>query len=343
VRQPSLRSLLVGAGFSFLLLTPLFAAAPSEKVKVGLLMINADAGIFVAQEKGFFREQGLTVELTYFSSSGGTQMAALTTGELDAGSGSISPGIYNSIAGGVNMRVVATKSRVGPCGSGRYLVRRNLVEPGKTFALKDLKGKVLALNSVGGTSRRYLDGLLRKAGLKETDVIVRVMPFNDMVGALSQGTIDAGFFVQPFITIAEEKDLGVRAADLWDLFPGHSTNSLFYSDVFMRNRPATAEKFMVGFLKGQRYFTDAVVKQKESLDAVVDIVAKYSRTTDRKILRLGVNGTDLAPNGEVDLKELHDDQEWFFQRNMVKTKVDVNKLVELRFLQYAVQSLGIYR
>jgi hypothetical protein len=60
-------------------------------------------------------------------------------------------------------------------------------------------------------------------------------------------------------------------------------------------------------------------------------------------LRLGVNGTDLAPNGEVDLKELHDDQEWFFQRKLVKTKVDVNKLVELRFLQSAVQSLGSYR
>jgi len=329
VRQPSVRSLLVGAGFCLFILAPVLATAQSEKVKVGLLMINADAGIFVAQDKGFFRDQGLTVELTYFSSSGGAQMAALTTGELDAGSGSISPGIYNSVAGGVNMRVVATKSRVGPRGSGRYLVRRSLVEPGKTFALKDLKGKVIALNSVGGTSRRYLDGLLRKAGLKETDVIVRVMPFNDMVGALSQGTIDAGFFV--------------RAADLWDLFPGHSTNSLFYSDAFMRNRPAVAEKFMAGFLKGQRYFTDAVVKQKESVDAVVDIVAKYSRTSDRKILRLGVNGTDLAPNGEVDLKELHDDQEWFFQRKLVKTKVDVNKLVELRFLQSAVQSLGSYR
>jgi len=195
VRQPSVRSLLVGAGFCLFILAPVLATAQSEKVKVGLLMINADAGIFVAQDKGFFRDQGLTVELTYFSSSGGAQMAALTTGELDAGSGSISPGIYNSVAGGVNMRVVATKSRVGPRGSGRYLVRRSLVEPGKTFVLKDLKGKVIALNSVGGTSRRYLDGLLRKAGLKETDVIVRVMPFNDMVGALSQGTIDAGFFV----------------------------------------------------------------------------------------------------------------------------------------------------
>src|SRR6516162_5198009 len=107
-QQPSVRSLLVGAGFCLFILAPVLATAQSEKVKVGLLMINADAGIFVAQDKGFFRDQGLTVELTYFSSSGGAQMAALTTGELDAGSGSISPGIYNSVAGGVNMRAVAT-------------------------------------------------------------------------------------------------------------------------------------------------------------------------------------------------------------------------------------------
>ena len=117
-------------------------------------MINADAGVFVALEKGFFRDQGLNVEVTYFSSSGGPQMAALTTGELDAGSGSISPGIYNSVAGGVRMRVVASKSRVGPRGSGRYVVRRGLLEPGKQFSIKDIKGKVIALNRVGGSSRQ---------------------------------------------------------------------------------------------------------------------------------------------------------------------------------------------
>jgi len=99
-------------------------------------MINADAGMFVALEKGFFRDQGLNVEITYFSSSAGPQMAALTTGELDAGSGSISPGIYNSAAGGVSMKVVASKSRVGPRGSGRYVVRRGLLESGKAVSNK---------------------------------------------------------------------------------------------------------------------------------------------------------------------------------------------------------------
>jgi len=117
-----------------LLWRPAFSPGQEEKVKVGLLMINADTGVFLALEKGYFREQGLSVELHYFSSSGGPQMAALTTGELDVGSGSISPGIYNAVAGGVNMRVVASKSRVGPRASGRYIVRRALVDRGKPFS-----------------------------------------------------------------------------------------------------------------------------------------------------------------------------------------------------------------
>src|SRR5262245_54390390 len=116
-------------------------------------MINADAGVFLALEKGYFREQGLAVELNYFASSGGLQMAALTTGELDVGSGSISPGIYNAVAGGVNMRVVASKSRVGPQAGGKYMVRRSLLDASQPLPIQDSKGRGVALKSVGGWTR----------------------------------------------------------------------------------------------------------------------------------------------------------------------------------------------
>jgi hypothetical protein len=111
----------------------------------------------------------------------------------------------------------------------------------------------------------------------------------------------------------------------------------------MRNRAMVAEKFMVGFLKGQRYFYDAVVKKKESLDSIVDIVAKYSRAGDKKLLRIGLNGTELTPNGEMDLKEIQDDQEWYFQKGLIRMKIDVSKMVDLRFVQSALQTLGSYR
>ena len=117
----------------------------------------------------------------------------------------------------------------------------------------------------------------------------------------------------------------------------------------MRLIPVTA---LLGFLllhsslagaQGERYFYDAVVKKKESFDSVVDVVAKYSRTGDRKVLRLGLGVTELTPNGEMDLKEIQDDQDWYFQKGLVKTKVDVNRMVDLHFLQFAVKSLRIYK
>jgi len=343
VRQESIRQFFTTAVLCLFLFIPALGLAQETKVKVGLLMINADAGVFLALEKGYFREQGLAVELNYFSSSGGSQMAALTTGELDVGSGSISPGIYNAVAGGVNMKAVASKSRVGPRGSAKFMIRRSLLDAGKPIFLKDIKGKVIALNSVGGSSRLYLDGLLKKAGLRETDVVVRVMPFSDTVVALSQSLVDVAFVVQPFVTVVEEKGIAIGIADLWELFPGHMSNVLFYSDVLIRNRPAVAEKFMVAFLRGQRYFYDVVVKKKEPLDSLVDTVAKYSRAGDRKLLTLALGVTELSPNGEMDLKEIHDDQEWYFQKGLIKNKIDVNRMVDLRLVQSAVQALGVYR
>lgn len=286
----------------FFILAPIIAGG-QEKVKVGVLMINADAGIFVAKERGYFQDQGISVELIFFSSSGGPQMAALTTGELDAGSGSISPGIYNAVAAGIGLKIVATKSRVGTGRTAKYLVRRSLLEPGKPPTLKDLKGKIIALNSAGGASRLFLDGLLKKAGLRESDVTIRVMPFTDMANALSRAVIDAAFMVQPFASAVEESGAAVPIADLADFFPGHMTNNLFYSDVFIRSRPKTAERFMHGFLKGQRDFHDAVTKKKESLDEIVDLVGRYLRVEDKKSLKVGLTAQDSPPNGDVNVKE----------------------------------------
>ena len=71
MRQESTRRIFARCLLRVVLLAHALALAQEDKVKVGLLMINADAGVFLALEKGYFREQGLVVELNYFASSGG--------------------------------------------------------------------------------------------------------------------------------------------------------------------------------------------------------------------------------------------------------------------------------
>jgi hypothetical protein len=45
----------------------------------------------------------------------------------------------------------------------------------------------------------------------------------------------------------------------------------------------------------------------------------------------------------VNVTEIQDDQDWYFQRGFIRTKVDVNRMVDLRFLQSSVGVLGPYR
>jgi NitT/TauT family transport system substrate-binding protein len=336
------KALLRSAAFAMLFSLPVISQGQEDKVKVGLLMINADAGLFLAKEQGYFQEQGIAADLVYFQSSSGPQMVALTTGELDAGSGSISPAIFNSAAGGAGLRIVGTKSLIGPRGSGTYLIRSALTDPARPVTGQDLKGKIVAINSITGTSRLYLNRLLKKSGLTESDVTIRVMAFKDMVGAFTQGTVDVVFLIQPFLSVVEEKNIGRPVADLSELYPGHMTNNLFFSDSLIRNRPKVAERFMVAFLKGQRYFYDVVVKKKEPMDRVIGAVAKYTRVADRKSLERALSITELDPNGEVKLPMVRDDQDWYHQMGLIKTKVDVEKIVDLKLLQSALQVLGPY-
>jgi len=100
---------------------------------------------------------------------------------------------------------------------------------------------------------------------------------------------------------------------------------------------------MNGFLRGQRDFHDAVTKKKEILDEIVELVGRYLRVEDKKSLKVGLSAQDSPPNGEVNVTEIQDDQDWYFQRGFIRTKVDVNRMVDLRFLQSSVGVLGPYR
>jgi NitT/TauT family transport system substrate-binding protein len=90
-----------------------------------------DAPFFIADAKGYFSAEGLALELTSFD-SGAKMVAPLGTGDLDAGGGAVSVGLYNAVRRGVGLKVVADKVHYGPgYGFASLLVRKDLIENGK--------------------------------------------------------------------------------------------------------------------------------------------------------------------------------------------------------------------
>ena len=121
--------------------TTAMAQPALRKVTVGVLYLVADAGLFIAKDRGYFAQEGLDVEFTRFS-SGGDVVALLATNRLDVGSGSATPGLFNSYIRGVVAPIVSSKailSKEDLTGSA-LVVRKDLIDSGRVKTMADLKG-----------------------------------------------------------------------------------------------------------------------------------------------------------------------------------------------------------
>src|SRR3712207_5343054 len=105
---------------------PALAAPGATRLRVGLLNTASDAGFYIAMDQGYLRELGLELDITPFDSAA-NMVAPLGTGQLDLGGGSHSAGLYNAVARGVGLKLVADKGSAPPGFGFQGLVfRRDL-------------------------------------------------------------------------------------------------------------------------------------------------------------------------------------------------------------------------
>src|SRR5262245_26859095 len=97
----------VVCAFLYALPTPTGTAA-AQAITVGATSSTSDAPIFIADQKGYFRDEGLDVKVTNFRSAA-DMVAPLGAGQIEAGAGSASAGLYNAVARGIKIKIVADK------------------------------------------------------------------------------------------------------------------------------------------------------------------------------------------------------------------------------------------
>ena len=84
-------------------------AEDALKAKVGVLRLSSSAPVFIAQDKGYFREAGLDIELKFFDAAQPIAVAT-TSGDVDFGVTAFTAGLYNLAGKGV-LKVIGGMSR----------------------------------------------------------------------------------------------------------------------------------------------------------------------------------------------------------------------------------------
>lgn len=186
-----LSRVILAAAAAVALTSQAFAA---EKFKVGYIRVMDDAQAIVAQEAGFYKKQGLDVELVEFK-SGTDLIKAIVGGQLDTGV----LGFTNAVAWaskGADLKVVG-----GAQHGYHAIIARDDAGINK---VADLKGKTLASQAEGSTADTVLKGVvLKTAGLKVDDVNVMGVSPQVAVQSLVGKRVDAAFLFEPQASIAQ--------------------------------------------------------------------------------------------------------------------------------------------
>src|SRR6201996_4489267 len=184
-------------GFAWAMLVALLAfgagavrAEEPLKAKIGVLRLSSSAPVFIAQDKGYFRDAGLDIELKFFDAAQPIAVAT-TSGDVDFGITAFTAGLYN-LPGQGTLKVIGGLSRekAGYPLIG-YFASNNAYAAGLKTP-KDLAGKRIAVTQVGSSFHYSLGLLADKYGFKLADVkVLPLQSLSNAAAALKGETVDA--------------------------------------------------------------------------------------------------------------------------------------------------------
>jgi NitT/TauT family transport system substrate-binding protein len=174
------------------------AAETAGAVSIGYIPIGDCLQLYVADDMGFFKEEGVTVEKK--AMKGGAVIApAVESGEVQIGwSNAIS--IIVAHSKGFEFQFL-TSGALEKEGSNR--VHSLLVAKDSLIRkISDLEGRKVAINTLGNINELSMKALMDANKVDARQVRLLEVPFPDMEAALKNGSVDAILSVEPFVTLS---------------------------------------------------------------------------------------------------------------------------------------------
>ena len=170
------------------------AATAQVKLSVGLLPFSEALGAVIADKEGFFKAEGIEIEITKFQ-AGAAAVPVMQSGRIDiAFSNTVST--LQAIEQGLDAVVLAPAAVVRsspPDTTTAIIVRKDSLK-----SLKELEGKRMAVNVINSTAWLHAVAALGMHGVDYTKVRFTEVPFPQMNDPLLNSQVDAIGQVEPF-------------------------------------------------------------------------------------------------------------------------------------------------
>ncbi len=255
------RSVLLAAAVT-MLFPALVAAQTPEKKKVTIAVGGKNLLYYlpltIAEQRGYFKDEGLDVEIVDFA-GGARALQAVVGGSADVVSGAFEHNI-NMQAKGQSMRAFVLQGRAPQIV---LAVSTKAMPNYKTVA--DLKGKKIGVTAPGSSTNIMANYVLAQHGLKPSDVsFIGVGAAQGAVAALRAGQIDAMSNLDPVITILTRgNDIRIISdtrdvAEADKVFGGPMPAGTLYAPVaFIEKNPNTVQALTNAIVRANKWIQQA--------------------------------------------------------------------------------------
>lgn len=197
--------------------------------------------VYIAIDKGFFRDNGVEVQILGDTLGGPTAIQAVASGRADAGLSSI-PALINANAAGLPVQGVADiQSALPEQPLETYYVRCD----SGFDSIEDIIGQSFAVNLWYSSFHYTAIMALEQKGFVEEDVPFVLLPFGDQASALAAGEVDVIGLMQPYSAQAEAVygDTICPLFDASDVFGTKQFSLIFTNRIWAENNPEAATGF----------------------------------------------------------------------------------------------------
>ncbi len=225
------------------------SAPPVEErnVTIGAVPVADSAGLYIAQQRGLFKAEGLNVKIETVV-SGATAIKGQLAGQYDVVMGNYVSYILADARQGDKFRVLA------PAAADAANYSAIMVPPGSPIqTVPELKGKTIGVNALNNLATVFIASVLGEynMGIQADHIHLKAIAFPLMTHALLTHQIDAAWMVEPFVTTAAISG----AMPLTDTSQGATQNlplgGYMVTQAWEQKHPGTAAAIRRALLKGQ--------------------------------------------------------------------------------------------
>ena len=284
---------------------------------------------YVAIEKGFFKENGIEIELITGQGADAV-MTSVLSNQVEIGFAGPEASIYVYNEGKEDhTQVFAQLTK----RDGSFLVSRNDTEE---FSWQDLKGKTVIPGRKGGVPYMTLEYVLKKNGLDpQKDVVLDdSIKFDLMAGAFAAGNADYVTLFEPTASMTELQGAGYVVASVGEESGEIPYTAYFAKQSFIKENEDVIQGFTNAIYEGEQW-----VKNHTSRE-IAEVVQNFFPDTDLDMLEAAIQSyKDIDAWNETPILEedsFNRLQEVMIEAGELSEKVPYSEIVNNTYAEKAI-------